>query len=1105
VSPLQQNQSLLTYYLGILQRRVWIIISLLIIGSTLGLIRGVRRPRIYMATTRVLVERQTPNVMQFDRGGLEGGRWDDTYYETQTQLVQSRSVLELAVSSPRISSVVERDPDFSRTSLVKELRRSLLAMLGASPAPPQEAWERLQERVHAYHVVDTHFVDISSYSRERENTVLLADSVAEAFRNYHRQTREQSLGDAFVKLEREKEKEERELLKAEQALQEFRERAQGVSISMTGGEPQPALERLNSLNRKLTDVQLQRIELESQIGVMEKAMASKTLDDEAANRSLFSLPVISADHSLAEARQALADAREEHAMLAQTYGAAHPLREAASSKVDLLLEQFRTSLMNVVQAQRNQGDMLVREEEELRRQYDEQKESAIELAKEDFQLTRLQNAVDRHRRLFDSLVARMREVDVSSGLIQTNVRIVEQARLPDFPDSPGVKRTVAISVVISLLLGVGLAFVFENLDDTVKTPEDLKERLTVPLLGFVPSILGDDEPDQAAPGDGGRAIFKEMFQDLRTMVRERVVMMRPDWVNRPQEAQTDEQNAERHRRGMMVVTEPVSSVAEAYRGIRTSLFYSVPANTVRTLAVTSCRPQEGKTTTCSNLALSIAQTGKRVMLIDGDLHRPMLHRTLGIEREAGLTSILVGECAWRDAVNRIDINEETDQFLDVITAGPTSPNPSELLGSARMREFVEEVQKDYDWVIIDTPPVLFVSDASVMGVLCDGVIVVVKSGTSTRTLLHRAREQLDSVSANILGSILNNVLVSRLGRHSSAYYNYGYSRYAKDYKSLYYASSDPEDEKSASPAPESTPTPAPAPAPEPEPVPEPASAPEAPPPAAIPAPEPVGEKPVVEEKTEETEKASANAVADNDKAEALSDPGEYHIDAHPKSRYARQIRKALLMARAGHGERAGELIESLLTVDPDDIPVREAMVKLRLDTGKTEEAERLANELLADDPGNPYALYVHGSMAIVRGDYAQAEAKLVESVKERPHPESLNNLAWLLNETERHEEAEPYACQAVEMDPTVHHAWDTLGLVLIKLNRTDEATDAFKKALKLVNDDICANLNMAEIRARQGRTRAARKLLRRLEPRQNEMVAAERKRYKALTVVVAKS
>ncbi|MBT7067196.1 MAG: polysaccharide biosynthesis tyrosine autokinase, partial [Verrucomicrobia bacterium] len=803
-----QDLSILTYYLGILQRRIWIIIPLVIMGSTLGLIRNMRQPRIYRGTARVLVEQNAPSVMGFERTSQESGGRNVDYYETQTELLRSRSVLELALGNPEVSAVIELDADEGRNSIFRELRSSLLAMLGATPAPLDEPWERLQKRVGGRHVSETHFVDISAQSKKPVNASLVANAVAAAFEAYHRQTREQSLGDAFVRLEREKEKEELALIKSEQALQEFREQARGVTVSSDGGN-RPAVERLNTLNQKLTQVQLQRIELESQIDVMQKAMTADDLADGATSRSLFTLPVIKTDSALTTASQTLAAALEDRALLAQTYGEDHPMLKAAASKSALLLEQFRTALKDVVQAERNRYDMLGREESELRLQYDEQKVSALELAKEDFMLSRLQNAVDRHRQLFDALVARMREVDVSSGLIQTNVRIVEEASVPRKPVNPGARRAVSLSFVISLLLGVGLAFVFENLDDTVKTPEDLKERLNVPLLGFVPSFLADDE---ARPDGTHEHAIRGVLRNLKTSIRDRLFVIRPDWGPKQEVQPTAASDAERRHRGMIVINESVSSVAEAYRGIRTSLFYSVPADTVRTIAVTSCRPQEGKTTTCCNMALSIAQTGKHVMLIDADLHRPMIHRTLDIKRTEGLTSVLVGECGWRDAVSRIEIDKVTDRHLDVMTAGPISPNPSELLGSDRMREFIQEMQADYDWVIIDTPPVLFVSDASVTSTLCDGVIIIVKSGTSTRNLLQRAREQLDGVSANILGSILNNVVVSRMGRHSSSYYNYGYSRYAKDYKSLYYASED------SAPVPDEadvTPTPAPAPTPPP--------------------------------------------------------------------------------------------------------------------------------------------------------------------------------------------------------------------------------------------------------------------------------------------------
>ena len=181
------------------------------------------------------------------------------------------------------------------------------------------------------------------------------------------------------------------------------------------------------------------------------------------------------------------------------------------------------------------------------------------------------------------------------------------------------------------------------------------------------------------------------------------------------------------------------------------------------------------------------------------------------------------------------------------------------------------------------------------------------------------------------------------------------------------------------------------------------------------------------------------------------------------------------------------------------------MIKLELDAGYAEAAERLAAQLLVDDPGNAYALYVEGSLDIVAGDYPAAETKLSTSVKQHPMAENLNNLAWLLNEVGRYDEAEPYARRAIEMDPKVPHAWDTLGLVLLKQKKIEESFAAFNKALRVDPNDVCACLNVAELQVRQGHLRAARKLVRRLQSRKNELVGRDRDRLKTIETASMKA
>jgi capsular exopolysaccharide synthesis family protein len=243
------------------------------------------------------------------------------------------------------------------------------------------------------------------------------------------------------------------------------------------------------------------------------------------------------------------------------------------------------------------------------------------------------------------------------------------------------------------------------------------------------------------------------------------------------------------------MTEPASSATEAYRNIRTNLFFSAPAEENKVLTVTSGGPSDGKTTTSCNLALVMAQSGKRVLLIDADMRKPMIHRAMGLGNKVGLSSVLVGACKLDEAVQKPKNNGHVVEHLDILSAGPRSPNPAELLDSQSMRNLLEEARGKYDRVIVDTPPVLFVADASIISAMSDGVVMVLKSARSTRTLVSRTREQLEGVNARIVGGILNDVRVSRWGYYYSSYYYSYYYRYHYDYARSYYGSRKDEVEE----------------------------------------------------------------------------------------------------------------------------------------------------------------------------------------------------------------------------------------------------------------------------------------------------------------------
>lgn len=759
-----KQENVLWYYLSIVRRRIWIILPVFVIVATFGVLRALRAPPVYRAKTKVLVERQNQQVIRFDGAVEERLGRDEEYFMTQIELIRSRTVMASALEEPGVRALYETSGVATKPSgvsgLLKSLRRTLLSMLSAQPTAAPETWELLRNEIRASHLESTHMIQVEVMHTSPYRAALLANAASHAYQKFHRQQKTDTLSDAYTSLQKERDKQELQLFEAEKALQDFRQNAEAVSVG-DGGDAQPAIDRLVRLNEQLTDVQLRRIELTSQIDVMRKVVSIEKGVSGAPLEQLFALPIIQNDSTLTGSRQALAEAENEAAVLADTYGAEHPLLQSSRAKVALLETQFKTALDETVRAHLNQLTMLEKEESELKQKADEQKQVALNLAKESFTLTRLQGAVDRHRRLLDSIVERMREVDISSGLVKTSVQVIEEAATPTAPVNAGKVRNIIISLFAAGLLGIGVALLFENLDDSVKTPEDLKEALGVPLLGFVPAMGKEVRPkaNRTSNGSGQRIHRQERKgREGRDLYK-----------------------------GSVVLSEPTTSVAEAYRNLRTNILYSTSAREARLLVLTSCRPQEGKSTTSTNLALALARTGKRVLLIDGDLHRPTTHRVLGINADVGLSNVLLGNAPWEEAIKQVRTEDgEVVQNLFVLPSGADTENPSELLGSDGMRQLLETCRARYDWVIVDTPPILFVSDACAFSAMCDGVIMVVKSGVNTRTVLNRAREQLENVNARIIGSVLNCMVVSRMGRHHSYYSYHGYTRYAKDYHKAYY-------------------------------------------------------------------------------------------------------------------------------------------------------------------------------------------------------------------------------------------------------------------------------------------------------------------------------
>jgi len=374
-----------------------------------------------------------------------------------------------------------------------------------------------------------------------------------------------------------------------------------------------------------------------------------------------------------------------------------------------------------------QRDFLKVQEDSLLTQQEAKRKEALNLTKKEVEYLNLEREVTTNREMYNTLLSKVKELSLAGEADLNNIRIVEQAELPALPTG-SMRMTLVLGGALGLFLGIGFAFFLKYLENTVRTPDDVEQHLDVPVMGVVPQI--PEAKDSKIP--------------------------------------------------LLVLSDNSRSApAEAYRSIRTNLLFSDGEASLKTIVFTSTGPKEGKTLTVSNLGMALAQAGQKVLLIDADLRRPMLHRVFNLDRSKGLSTVLAGEMSLDDAIAKPELEGSDGINLSVLTSGAVPTNPSEILGSAQMKELIGRAREQYDVVLLDSAPVLGMTDTAVLASESDAAVIVIKTGEATRKALKLAISQLEQVGVDITGVILNNVDVKH-DRYYDYYYYYYYSPYGDD-------------------------------------------------------------------------------------------------------------------------------------------------------------------------------------------------------------------------------------------------------------------------------------------------------------------------------------
>jgi polysaccharide biosynthesis transport protein len=654
--------------------------------------------------------------------------WQESgpYYQTQYQILSSRELARRVVrrlelhAHPAFSGQAPqpRDP----ISMLRRARASASTWvrgLVARPAPGGEAEPAPDETAQEAALISAFLqgVSIQPVAQTRLVNVVYThtdpDFAAIAANALAEEYAAQNLGQRLQETARTLEWLTGELEKSTLAVKAGEERIQQYmeeNRALSLDQRQDVItQELNALNETAIRARAERLTKENAYNQVRGANAESDAADQ--------LPGIGQQPQVVQARTTLNALRSGRESLLQRYGDADPRMVENRQKISAAEQLLVAERRKVIDTLRNEYQSALNAEQSFASQLDRAKTQSMDLSRKSGEYGILVREVESQRKTYQALLERQQELAVAVNSRANNVQLRDRAEPQRTPISPNPRRDWMTALLAGLVLAFGLAFVIEYLDDTIKTPEDVTKRLGLPLLGLVPALAGDRIPvlTGSVPHDFG----------------------------------------------------------EAFRSLRTSLVFTSGGESTRIIAVTSSQPLEGKTTTACNLAMALALGGSRVLLMDADMRRPGLHKTMGMQNGTGLSHLLVGQARVREVIQRTG-----EPNLFVITAGRTPPNPSELLGGERMTHLLTNLTHGpFDWVVIDTPPVLAVTDAVIVAQKVAGMVFVIGSEMTRRVHTERALETLQAARVRGIGVVLNRVDFDRNKYYYSRYYGYQYKNY----------------------------------------------------------------------------------------------------------------------------------------------------------------------------------------------------------------------------------------------------------------------------------------------------------------------------------------
>ena len=736
--------------LRVLRKRMWLIVGLAVAIPVIVGVYVSKQPKIYEATTSIEISASAPQYLgQNFKDAVEiSGDWWSQQETLQTELQRLHSHTQgVAVAQALCAKKIQHSG--------KEMS-AFEAMYGAEAAKcDAETIETYAEALRGATltpVKDSRVVLLSVQGSDPVLTAMLANTMARVYekRNLERrQTQSEGaatfLGDEYGDLNQ-------QLNDAERALIDFKKKNNVVAFEIENQQNE-----LSSRRKRIADelgsVQVKLIALKAQRTQYASLKTSDPMTDVS--------PGVADSPVMLKLKELYIDQYAKLLEMKGKYLEKHPTVIAQEARVQAVRDDMKREALMAGKNVDAQFDTFSRQERDLKSALDGATHDANGLEEKAIGYNKLKRNLDHLIKISEQVGGREREQAIAGHLKTNNVSVVDPALVPTAAIAPNVGRSVGLAFAVALMLGIGLAFLLEVLDSTVKTQEDVERAVGAAFLGLIPSII-DEAPNKrgvSAPGQGSVIAAPAALADVIKA------------------GSTD----------LYVLTHPKSAVAECCRSIRTNLLFMTPDKPAKMLLVTSAGPQEGKSTTAINLAITLAQSGQRVLLVDTDMRRPRLHKAFGIPSNTdGLSRAIVGET---DVLK--SIRETGVPGLSLLPCGACPPNPAELLHADRFKKIAETLGNAFDRVIFDSPPIGAVTDAAILARLTDGVIIVAKGGATSKDALMRARKQIAGEGVTILGAILNDLDLTKPGGYGYYYY---YSKYG------YYYGEDASGSKAQAPS-----------------------------------------------------------------------------------------------------------------------------------------------------------------------------------------------------------------------------------------------------------------------------------------------------------------